>query len=120
MTDLPNDPRFITQHDRVRNQLELERILTPIFLAEPSASWIERLTAADIPCSPLYDYGQVLADPHVVQSGLLGQVELPGGGIANALASAVTMSGFDMSGLRRPPRLGESTAEVVDEWTEVI
>jgi crotonobetainyl-CoA:carnitine CoA-transferase CaiB-like acyl-CoA transferase len=83
------------------------------------ATWIERLSAADIPCSPLYDYSQVLADPHVVQSGLLTQVELPGGGMANALASAVSMSGFDVSELRRPPRLGESNAEVLEEWTGI-
>ena len=117
MPELPNDPRFLTQHDRVRNQLELERILAPTFAATPMATWIERLSAADIPCSPLYDYSQVLADPHVVQSGLLTQVELPGGGMANALASAVSMSGFDVSELRRPPRLGESNAEVLEEWT---
>jgi crotonobetainyl-CoA:carnitine CoA-transferase CaiB-like acyl-CoA transferase len=114
--ELKTDERFTTQAARVRNQLELEAILAPTFASRPAARWIELLSAADIPCSPLYDYGQVLADPHVIQSGLLSNVTLPGGALVNALASAVKMTGFDFTGLRPPARLGEHESAVVAEW----
>jgi crotonobetainyl-CoA:carnitine CoA-transferase CaiB-like acyl-CoA transferase len=116
MPELKADDRFGTQADRVRNQLELEAILAPTFASRPAARWIEMLSAADIPCSPLYDYGQVLADPHVAQSGLLTEVTLPAGATANALASAVKMSGFDFTDLRPPARLGQHRDEVLGEW----
>jgi crotonobetainyl-CoA:carnitine CoA-transferase CaiB-like acyl-CoA transferase len=117
LEELKADARFGTQADRVTHQLALEQLLVPRFATATVAEWLDVLSAADIPCSPVYDYAEVLADPHVQQSGLLTLVELPGGGTANAMSSAVRMSGFDFTNLEPPPRLGGAANDVVAEWT---
>lgn len=116
LDDLTKDPRYLTQTDRVTHQTDLEDTLAPVFATRPGAEWIAELGAAGIPCSPVYDYAQVLADPHVQQSGLITEVPLPGGGTARALANPVLMTGYTFAATAPPPRLGAHNDEVYDEW----
>lgn len=68
---LAGDPRFATNDARVRNVGALHAELESALAARPVAEWLARLGAADIPCGPIQDIAQVLADPQVAARNML-------------------------------------------------
>lgn len=68
---LAGDPRFATNDARVRNVGALHAELESALAARPVAEWLARLGAADIPCGPIQDIAQVLADPQVGARNML-------------------------------------------------
>lgn len=114
--DLRDDARFRTPTDRAANQQELADLLQALFKAEPAASWLTRLEAAQIPCSPVLDYSESLGSEHVQANRLIQPMELPGGGEVPTVGNPVLMDGYEFSVFRRPARPGEHDSEVDLEW----
>jgi crotonobetainyl-CoA:carnitine CoA-transferase CaiB-like acyl-CoA transferase len=59
------DPRFVNNIERIRHRKELHEILEAQTVQQPVMHWIDTLSAANVPCAPIYDMQQLLADPHV-------------------------------------------------------
>jgi crotonobetainyl-CoA:carnitine CoA-transferase CaiB-like acyl-CoA transferase len=72
--DLPDDARFRTNPDRVRNRDELVAAISERLRALPSAAWLERLRAAGVPVAPVQDVGQVAEAEQTAALGLLQDV----------------------------------------------
>jgi CoA:oxalate CoA-transferase len=68
---LAADPRFATNDARVRHVDALHAELESALAARPVADWLARLEAAEIPCGPIQDVAQVLADPQVAARNML-------------------------------------------------
>jgi len=68
---LAADPRFASNEARVRNVDALHAELESALAARPVAEWLARLQAAEIPCGPIQDVAQVLADPQVAARNML-------------------------------------------------
>jgi crotonobetainyl-CoA:carnitine CoA-transferase CaiB-like acyl-CoA transferase len=112
--ELRDDPRFAVNADRVRNNAELVALLEREFVKMPSAHWLEALAAAGIPAGPVLDFAAAMADPHVVDRGMVVETEHPAAGRLRTLGIPVKLSQTP-GALRRPaPRLGEHTSEVLD------
>jgi CoA:oxalate CoA-transferase len=62
---LAADARFAGNEVRVRHADALATELEAALRAAPVADWLARLEAAGIPCGPIHDVAQVLADPQV-------------------------------------------------------
>ncbi len=110
---LARDPRFLRNSDRVRNRVELVRILEERLASATAAQWEARLNEVGVPCGRINDIAQVFEDPQVVHRGM--RIELP-----HALAGALPLVGspLDLSATpveyrRAPPLLGEHTDEVL-------
>ena len=114
--ELVEDPRFLTQGDRARNQGELFDIVQPIFAQKTSVEWLTALDARGIPCAPVNGFDAILADPHVAAMGLLHDMALPNGVQTRTVGFPVRMSGYTFAVERRPPALGEHTEEVFEQW----
>lgn len=70
--DLANDARFATNADRVTNRDVLTPILEAAFLRYTTHRWVDRLTAAEVPCNEIvWDIEDIYDDPQVVANGLL-------------------------------------------------
>lgn len=99
---IATDPRFATLPQRMANREALTRTLNEVLRMRPSAVWLSILEAADIICSPVAEYGQVVATPPVAAGGLIATTEHP-------KAGQVAMPGFAIAGrpvpIRRPPPL---------------
>ncbi len=63
--DLAEDPRFATFAARGANLDALLQILNPIFRTRTTANWMAALTAANVLCSPINDFGMWLDEAHV-------------------------------------------------------
>jgi crotonobetainyl-CoA:carnitine CoA-transferase CaiB-like acyl-CoA transferase len=105
--DLAADPRFATNRDRVANRVELMAILEPILAARPTDEWVDSLRAADIPCGPVNTVDRILTDPHVVASGLIREIERPGGAV-QVIGSPLSFDSGPFAATP-PPALGADT-----------
>lgn len=118
LPDLAVDARFETQAQRAANQAELVQILTPNFNKRTAREWLTEMDSRGVPCAPINNFGDVLADAHVTEMGIVHPLRLPNGVETKTTAFPVRLSSFDCSISRPPPVLGEHNVEVVQEWLD--
>jgi CoA:oxalate CoA-transferase len=117
--ELATDPRFRTNDDRTGNVAELAAELEPAFAARASAEWLALLEGAGIPCGPLNDVAQVLADPQVRARNMVVTADDPDAGRVSLAGNPVKLSGVDDPATRAPaPRLDEHRAALLAELDE--
>lgn len=73
------------------------------------------LDAVGVPAGPVNSVDEVMADPHVAARGMVKSFEHPVVGKFQALPVPLRFDGWDDPEMRRPPLLGEHTAEVLKE-----
>ncbi len=78
------------------------------------AAWLEVLRAAGVPCGPINDLSQALADDHLDARGLIVETEHDTFGTVRQLASPVRV-GPAPAEHRRAPRRGEDTEQLLAE-----
>jgi crotonobetainyl-CoA:carnitine CoA-transferase CaiB-like acyl-CoA transferase len=110
-----SDPRFKTpalrqQHIDARLELTQEALR-----ARPAADWLERLSAAGVPCAPVLTRSEVIRHPHVIETGIVAEAMHPAAGRLRQARPAARFSATPPE-LRRPaPQLGEHTREILEE-----
>ena len=65
------DPRFVTNQQRVENRAALEAEMETVFATATTDHWVRLLEAAGVPCGPVYNYEQLFSDPQVRHRGLI-------------------------------------------------
>jgi succinate--hydroxymethylglutarate CoA-transferase len=116
--ELANDPRFLTQALRAKNQKDLAALLQVSFSKKTAADWLEEFDRRGVPCAPINTFEDILNDPVIRELELLEDLELPGGQITLTVPFPVKLSGFEYSIYRRPPKKGEHTEQVFQEWQD--
>ena len=77
MPQLADDPRYATVDDRRANEEDLLELLSRTFRLRLSEEWVEELTAAGVPCSPVNDIPAALRDPQTRARGIVLGVAHP-------------------------------------------
>lgn len=113
-TDLINDPRCRDDITRGNNAQLINEVMRDWCAARTRDEALGELERARIPCGPVYDLDEVLADPQVNARGLLREVEHDGNGVPIA-APPLRLNETPAAIGRRAPRLGEHTDEVLRE-----
>jgi crotonobetainyl-CoA:carnitine CoA-transferase CaiB-like acyl-CoA transferase len=113
--DLLDDARFAGNDARMRNRGELAAELEAALEERDTGELVEALLAAGVPCGPIHDYADVVADRHTLARAMVVELEHPVEGTVRALGMPLKLS--DTPGeIRRPaPLLGEHTEEVLRE-----
>jgi crotonobetainyl-CoA:carnitine CoA-transferase CaiB-like acyl-CoA transferase len=111
--DLLADERFTSPTLRAKHQDALLGILEQEFAKAGTAAWLQRFRDAGVPCAPINNYSEVLADPQVEHMEWVQPLELPNGVSTRTFASPLRFSGRGLPVLRRPPALGEHNDEVL-------
>lgn len=116
--DLPalHEPRYRRQPERYADRDAIDALIRAEFVQHPTAHWIERLRKARIPCSPVNDFAQALADPQVIAREMVAQVELASGETVRMPGNPVRLSNLREQPYTRPPALGEHTRLVLGGW----
>jgi crotonobetainyl-CoA:carnitine CoA-transferase CaiB-like acyl-CoA transferase len=115
-TDLTQDARFTSPSLRAQHQDTLRELLEAEFVKHDAADLLARMNAHGVPCAPLYNYSQVLADPQVEHMEWVQELQLPNGIASKTVISPQQISGRRLGVRRGPPALGAHTAEVLAEW----
>jgi crotonobetainyl-CoA:carnitine CoA-transferase CaiB-like acyl-CoA transferase len=114
--ELPRDPRFASNSQRVRHREVLVPLLAERLRARPRAAWLAALEAANVPCGPINDLADAFADPHVVARGMTVNVGHPLNPALRLVASPMKLAATPVRLHRPPPLLGQHTDEVLGEF----
>jgi len=93
----------------------ITQVTQDALLTRPAAEWLERLTAAGVPCAPVLTRNEVIRHPHVREMGIVVETEHPAAGRLRQARPAARFSGTPSEIRRGAPRLGEHTEEILAE-----
>jgi crotonobetainyl-CoA:carnitine CoA-transferase CaiB-like acyl-CoA transferase len=111
--ELAEDARFRTFGDRFANKDALLPLLQARFATRTTDEWLDRLRGR-VPCAPVNDVRQALADPQVLARDMIVEVEHPDFGTLKEVRSPVRTEG-EIRHPARAPRLGEHTDQILRE-----
>jgi formyl-CoA transferase/CoA:oxalate CoA-transferase len=112
---LTDDPQFATNGARVANRAALRPLIAALLAAAPSATWLERLTAADVPAGPINDLAAAFAAPQVGALGALVEMDHPVLGPLRQVAPPFALGATPATVRTPPPLLGEQSDEILAE-----
>lgn len=115
--ELAEHPQFNTQAKRVLNVKELERILNARFTARPAEDWIELLRTEGVPCGLVNTYAEALESKQLRYRDFVQDLPLSDGSTTRTTAMPMRIDGINAYSLKPPPRLGEHTDRVLNDWT---
>lgn len=96
--------------DRVLQREEVVGWLAARFADGTRGEWVQRLQAAQVPCGPVREVHEVVADPALESRGMLQSAPLADGGSTRILALPWRIQGERRHSALPPPRLGQDTA----------
>lgn len=118
---LLDDPRFADLSARARNSDALAEILIARLAEETTATWRERLDAAQLPHGLVSEQPLSLLDhPDARELGLIVEIEDPTLGPELVVGPPLRLSRTPARAARPAPRLGEHTTQVIDELTTEV
>lgn len=112
---LMNDPRFVTNTDRLLHRDELNPLLAEILAAHDADHWLALFREADIPCGAINFVDEILNDPQVHARGVIVELEHPAAGLVRSIANPVRLSETPVSYRLPPPMLGQHNAALLAE-----
>lgn len=113
--DLLEDPRFVTNDQRVAHRAECVEILNQIFRARTVAEWVSAIADAGVPCGPINRVSEVVADPQVLARNMVLKVPHPNVPDLRVTGSPLKLTETPPTVRRHPPLLGQHNEEVLTE-----
>ena len=113
--DLADDPRYVTNQDRVANKDSLIEKLKPVLAERTTDEWQALFSEAGALFGPVLDFDELFEHPQVVHSGLLQSVRHSLLGDIPQLGPVVGMSDTAGEIAGPPPTLGQHTEQVLAE-----
>ncbi|MHC5656093.1 CaiB/BaiF CoA transferase family protein [Stappia sp.] len=117
--DLPADPRFTLNRDRVKHREILVPVIADIIKTRTTRAWIEVLEAAAVPCGPINAIAEVFEEPQAKARGLRNELPHGSGGTVPGVASPLRFSKTPVNDKVAPPLLGEHTRDVLTRVLEM-
>ncbi|MDP3081726.1 MAG: CoA transferase [Brevundimonas sp.] len=113
--DLILDPRFRTNADRLNNVAALDEVIGSFIAGFDQTDLVALMEKAEVTVGPIYDIGQIMVDPHVVEREILA--DYPDADIGSLPMHHVVPRMSETPGsIRYPaPRLGEHNRALLGE-----
>ena len=105
-----DDPNYRDDERRVRNRVALAERIETVMKRRSRGDWLALLEARDIPCGPINDYAEALADPHTLARELVVETEHPTLGRIKTLGTPLKLSDTPLTPGRPAPLLGRPSA----------
>ncbi|TMJ64821.1 MAG: CoA transferase [Alphaproteobacteria bacterium] len=112
---LAEDPRFNTPGGRAENATERILLMADIMKERPTAQWLERLDANDVPSAPVLRRNDVIANEQVVARELIVELDHPDIGLVRQPKPAARFDRTPAQIQGPAPRIGEHTAAILAE-----
>jgi len=113
--DVIEDPRFRTNSGRQDHVEALEALLEAEFAKADALTWIARCEASGVPCGPINDFAQALADPHFLAREMVTEVDHPILGRMKMLGIPTKFSKTPGAVRSAAPTFGQDTDRVLDQ-----
>jgi crotonobetainyl-CoA:carnitine CoA-transferase CaiB-like acyl-CoA transferase len=112
---LAEDPRFNTPGGRAVNATERILLMAKIIKDHPTAEWLERLDANDVPSAPVLRRNEVIANEQVVARELIVELDHPDIGPVRQAKPAARFDRTPAQIQGPAPRIGEHSAAILSE-----
>jgi crotonobetainyl-CoA:carnitine CoA-transferase CaiB-like acyl-CoA transferase len=107
------DERFKTSALRQKNIDARLQLTQEALMTRPAAEWLERLTAAGVPCAPVLTRNEVIRHPHVREMEIVVETEHPTAGRLRQTRPAARFSRTPAGIRHGAPGLGEHTQQIL-------
>ena len=114
--DLARDPRFASNPARTTHVEALKEALEARLTTAPTAAWLDALEAAGVPCGPINDVGQALAQPQIAARNMVVDVPDPDGTPLKVAGNPIKLSAFEDPSTRPPPPSLDSDRARILAW----
>ena len=115
--DMARDERYATNAKRAENVSALALEIEEVLRHRPTAHWLKVLEDARVPCGPINDISQVVADPQVAARNMLVRVDGLEDGPIRVAGNPIKLSAFaDPDHRGAVPRLDEHRARLLQEF----
>lgn len=115
LSSIANDDRFRTNHARVKNRIELTRIIDEKLKTKTVEEWVTLFSNKNIPCGPIQTMDQVFSHPQIIAREMVVNTNHPEAGEVKLVGSPIKMSRSMVQIKRHPPMPGEHTDEILKE-----
>ncbi len=112
--ELPRDPRFATNPERVVHRQELVGKLCEYTRLRTSREWMDCLGKVQVPCGPIQNIAEVFEDPQVKARNMKLELEHPLLGKVPGVANPIKFSKTPQRYEKAPPSLGEDTVAILE------
>ena len=110
--ELLDDERFASARAIRKNRVEVIALLDEIIAERPLSQWSERFDREGVWWAPVHSPAEVVVDPQLLANNGVVEVE---GGAMRSVNGPVTFSDVVADPARVVPKLGDHTAEVLEE-----
>jgi formyl-CoA transferase len=111
--DLKTDPRFQKRDERKKNRKQLTPLVEARLSERPTAEWVERLNAKDIPSGAILGLEEALKQPQIRHRQTLKDVQVDGIGAIPLFDLTARFEKTPGAITAPPPRLSAHTAYVL-------
>lgn len=115
LSELTTDPRFQKRDTRKKNRRELTPLIEGRLTQCPTAVWVQRLNARDVPTGAILGLEDALRQPQIRHRGTLTDVPVDGIGTIPLFGLSAKFEKTPGAVTAPPPRLSAHTAEVLQE-----
>ena len=114
--DLIDDERFTTSWNRTLNYDDLNPIIEEGMRLKSTAQWLQELTEAQIPCGPVNNIADIVADEHTKARGMIIDVPHPESGTVKMVNNPIRFSRTQAEITGAAPLHGGDTEEVLGKF----
>jgi formyl-CoA transferase len=110
--DLMEDPRFGSPSDRVSHAQDLYEEIKSWTEVREKREVMAAFAGVGVPCGAVFDTSEVINQPHLIERGVVAEIEHPARGKYTTIGCPVRLSDSQVE-LSRPPLYGEHSDEVL-------
>lgn len=92
---LVRDARFLSNADRVINWNALKDEMEAALAARPTQEWLKLFETEQVPCGPINNVAQMMADPQIAARNMIVTAEDPELGPIRMQGNPIKLSGYD-------------------------
>jgi crotonobetainyl-CoA:carnitine CoA-transferase CaiB-like acyl-CoA transferase len=110
------DPLFAKNSQRVLNRAQLVPQLVKMVASQSSNFWIDGLEEVGVPCGPINNIDQVFDNPQIQARAMRVDLARDDAAKIKLVANPIKFSGTPLKATLAPPRLGQHSDEILNDW----
>src|SRR5205085_4651070 len=114
--ELGDDPRFVTNADRVAHMDETDAVVAAWTRTLPKMEIAARLKAGRVPAAPVRTAPEVMHDPHMHERGMLVEIDHPELGPITLPTSPLRLHGLGLAPAAASPTIAQHNTEIYGAW----
>ena len=114
-SEIYENPDYKTNESRTARREQINAEISAYTVKNTTQHWVEAFAEAGVPCGPIYDMGQVFADPQVQTLNMDPEVQHHRLGALKMVGQAAKLMRTPQKMRSATPDLGQHTVEVLGE-----